>query len=352
METFVYQLCRHSKRDLGIDPLVVHLNSEVSEFRCEDYEGIAVVRAPTKHYLDIWTWPPNLREYVEGCDLIHVHDFRMSGITVSMALQRRGRPMVLSTHGGFFHTGRGSLLKSVYYRTLLPRVLSRYRAILASSVSDYEMVGRLHPTVMRIDNGIDYEKFAAVPTLIADPPNFIYFGRFARNKRMDWLFQTFSALADLGVPFRLFMTGPESAETKGDLLRHLAATKISERIELQFDADDARLQQLLEGATYFVLASEYEGFGLAAVEAMAAARVVLLNRIEPFSTFVELGKNGFLIDFSNPEQAATQIRAVMALDLEAKRNIAARARQRARDFSWTSRVLEFKEVYDAVMVAS
>ncbi len=346
METFVYQLCRYSMRDLGVETLVVHLHSEISEFRREDYRGIAVVRAPTRHYFGVWTWPPSLREYVDTCDLIHVHDFRMSGITVNMVLQRRGRPMVLSTHGGFFHTGRGSILKSIYYRTLLPVVLSRYRAILASSVSDYEMVRGLHPRVTRIDNGIDYDGFAGIPPLAADPPNFLYFGRFARNKRMDRLFQAFGALADLGVPFRLFVTGPDSAETKEDLMRHLAASGISERVEVRFNSDDAGLRQLLESATYFVLASEYEGFGLAAVEAMAAGRVVLLNRIKPFSDFVESGKDGFLVDFSNPERAASQIKAVMAHDLAAKREIAERARRRARDFSWSSRVLEFKKAYD------
>ncbi len=166
---------------------------------------------------------------------------------------------------------------------------------------------------------------------------------------MDRLFQAFRALADLGVPFRLFVTGPDSAETKEDLMRHLAASGISERVELRFNSDDAGLRQLLESATYFVLASEYEGFGLAAVEAMAAGRVVLLNRIKPFSDFVESGKDGFLVDFSNPERAASQIKAVMAHDLAAKREIAERARRRARDFSWSSRVLEFRKAYDVAM---
>ena len=349
MEAFVYHLCCYSKRDLGIDSLVVHLHGEITAFRRETCGGVEVVRAPTKHYFGIWTWPPSLREYVEGCDLIHVHDFRMSGITLGMALQRRGRPMVLSTHGGFFHTARGSRLKSIYARTLLPLVLSRYRVILASSVSDYERVRRLHPAALRIDNGIDYDAFAAVPPLAADPAEFVYFGRFARNKRMDRLFQAFKALEALGVDFRLSVVGPESAETKDALLRHLAESGIAERVALRFDATPAELGRLLAKSTYFVLASEYEGFGLAAVEAMAAGRVVLLNRIEPFTDFVEYGKTGFLVDFVHPETAAAQIRAVMALDLAAKCAIGAGARMRARDFSWGSRVLDFKRAYDLAL---
>ena len=346
MEAFVYNLCRYSKRDLGIDCLVIHLNSEAAEFVREDYLGVEVIRAPTKHYFGVLTWPPNLRPYVETADLIHVHDFRMSGITISMIFQRRGKPLVLSTHGGFFHTQRRSMVKSIYYRTLLPLVLSRYRGILASSISDYEMIHGLYPRVTRIDNGIDYDEFAATPPLAADPPNFIYFGRFARNKRMDLLFQAFQALAELGVRFRLFVCGPESQETKGDLVRQLAESGISDRVELHFDASQSLLQSLLGQSTYFVLASEYEGFGLAAVEAMAAGRVVLLNRIEPFSDFVDPGKTGFLVDFARPRDAALQIRDVMALDISAKQRVGECARARARDFSWSTRILEFKKAYN------
>lgn len=349
METFVFNLCRFSQSDLHIETRVVDLKAEIDEIHCEDYRGISVVRVPVKHYFRAFTWPPSLAAYVRDADIIHVHDFRMLGTTIGMAFQRRGKPMILSTHGGFFHTPRRKFLKSVYYYTLLPVVLSRYHHIVASSATDYELVRRLHKRVIRIDNGIDFDEFASVALSTAHPPTFVYFGRFARNKRMDLLFATIRALRDQGAPCRLFLVGPESEETRGPLLGELAASGIANAVELHFNADRVALQAILSNSTYFVMASEYEGFGLAAVEAMAAGRIVLLNRIEPLSDFVEPGRSGFLIDFSRPLEAARQIREIMALDHGTKRAIAARARARAQDFSWHTKIREFKKCYDDVL---
>jgi alpha-1,3-mannosyltransferase len=349
IETFVFNLCRYSQSELGIDPLVIDLRPGLRDFVREEYEGVPVVRSPVKHYFSVLQWPPDLGAYIADADLIHVHDFRMFGTAISMALQRRGKPMVLSTHGGFFHTKRHFRMKQLYYRTLLPAVLSRYDGIIADSASDFEMVRKLHRRVVRIDNPIDFDDFATVPLLTSDPPNFVYIGRFSRNKRLDRLFAALRALGDRGIQFRLLLVGPPSDETRDDLNRNLAASGIADKIELHFDVDQESLRRILAQSPYFVLASEYEGFGLVAVEAMAAARVVLLNRIRPLSDFVVDGRNGFLVDFANPEDAAKQIEMVMALDIEAKRKISAQARERAREFSWNARIHEYKKCYDLAL---
>ncbi len=259
--------------------------------------------------------------------------------------------MVLSTHGGFFHTRKYSLLKQLYYRTALPVVLARYAAIIANSDADFAMVRGLHRNAVRIDNAIDFDDFAEVPDTLEDLPYFVYVGRFSENKRLDRLLATFQKLAETGTSFRLVLAGPRSAETQESLHRYLDASGISDKVDLHLDPDQSELKDILARSTYFTLASEYEGFGLAAVEAMAAGRLVLLNRIKPLIDFVDDGQNGFLVDFARPTEAAAQIYQIMRLPKSIKQEIATRARARAREFSWSDRIREFGKVYESVLWA-
>ena len=56
-----------------------------------------------------------------------------------------------------------------------------------------------------------------------------------------------------------------------------------------------------------VLLSRWEGFGLAIVEYMAAEKNVVATRADAIPSLIEDGKNGFLVDIDNPEQAADKV---------------------------------------------
>jgi alpha-1,3-mannosyltransferase len=254
--------------------------------------------------------------------------------------------MVLSTHGGFFHTKRLSQGKRLYYGTLLPQIIRRYDYIVASSPNDYGKLQRLHPRVIRIDNGIDVDDFSSIATPVDGAPTFCYIGRFTYsvNKRIDRLIETFALLHRKGVPFTLHLVGPysdELATARAAISRHGMADKVI----ICVDADQKTLKDALAASTYFVTATEYEGFGLSSIEAMAAGRLPLLSRIQPFTDYIENGRNGFILDFTAPEKAATQIGEVMALSLGEKQAIAARAKEFSRGFSWSARVREFDRCY-------
>lgn len=56
-----------------------------------------------------------------------------------------------------------------------------------------------------------------------------------------------------------------------------------------------------------MLLSRWEGFGLAIVEYMAAEKNVVAARADAIPSLIEDGKDGFLVDIDNPEQAAEKV---------------------------------------------
>ena len=93
-------------------------------------EGVPVVRIG---YFGSSRYPVAMRilSCIEQSDLVHVHgvDFFCDYLALTCSLHRK--PLVLSTHGGFFHTNFGGVLKTVFFKTITRVSLRRYARVIA-----------------------------------------------------------------------------------------------------------------------------------------------------------------------------------------------------------------------------
>ena len=132
--------------------------------------GIEIVRIPffgSRRYPIAWS----VIKHVRNADILHVHgiDFFFDYLAVTAPLHRR--TLVVSTHGGFFHTRFAALLKKIYFSTITRVALTRYgRRRLPSASTDYALFGgvRSHGLAADPENGVNIAKFAAAAP--ARPP--------------------------------------------------------------------------------------------------------------------------------------------------------------------------------------
>ena len=90
--------------------------------------------------------------------------------------------------------------------------------------------------------------------------------------------------------------------------------QIRDAVEIIVGPDDDKVRQLMGRCSVIASASEYEGFGLAAIEAMSAGLFPLLSDIPAFPRLVKRVGAGMLVDFSDVEVAADKFIAKMARD--------------------------------------
>jgi len=95
--------------------------------------------------------------------------------------------------------------------------------------------------------------------------------------------------------------------------------------------DDADLPAVYCGASVFLLASVYEGFGLPVLEAMACGVPIVASRRAAIPEVV--GDAGLLVDPSEPESIAARVVEVLEDDRLAA-DLSRRGAERARSFSW------------------
>jgi glycosyltransferase involved in cell wall biosynthesis len=114
---------------------------------------------------------------------------------------------------------------------------------------------------------------------------------------------------------------------------------------LGFVPDEA-LPALYAGALAFAYPSEYEGFGLQLVEAMAVGCPVLAARATSLPEI--LGAGGETFALGDPAELAALLRRVAA-DAGFRAGLAARGRARSSAFSWDRAARETAQVYAQVM---
>jgi alpha-1,3-mannosyltransferase len=352
LEDVVHNLAKR-QRVMGMDACVVTLNRLfIDPGRTlpaeENVDGMPVYRVPFVGTRRLFVAPRVLQK-LAGIDIVHVHavDF-FCGFLGATALWHR-KPLVLSTHGGFFHTNYAQTLKRVLFATVTRRSLRKYRRVFASSRADFERFGQICGDRLKlIENGVATEKFAdsasrtPTPTLLA-------LGRFAENKGLHRLIDMFNLLAQQVPDCRLHIVGNDYDGLAPSLRQHIARSRFSSQMRVHEGLDGDAVRRLARECSFFVSAATYEGFGLTLVEALAAGLTPIVNKIPAFETILRECNLGCLTDFSNPQRAAEDIANHIA-DISSRYEQARAANLRAAErYSWEAAERQFALDYEAVL---
>ena len=269
-----------------------------------------------------------------GADVVHVHGINFFSDFLLFSKPLHGKKVVVSTHGGVFHTKKLGALKKAYFGFCQRLLLNRANKVIAVSESDLKLFGKIVPRekLVLVENPVD------VPALSSTNGNvkknsFLFVGRLSRNKGLEKLLEAFAIVASEKKDAMLYIVGGDFEGLKAGLEAKAEELGLHGKVEITGEVSEKKLLEHYQSAELFASASEYEGFGITAVEAMAAGKIVLLNSIPSFRKFVKHGVNGFVLDFSNPEKAGKAMLNAANLGTTEKGKIVQAARNKAKDFS-------------------
>lgn len=284
---------------------------------------------------------------LDSADIVHVHaiDFIVDYLSLMKRLRRFHGKLVVSTHGGFFHTNKNQRLKQLFFRTITRFTLSGADAILSCSDNDHALFQQIAPRTQLIKNGTRLRKFGQVDAT-RRTHDMVYLGRFSSNKRLPWLIQAYAQLnCPMGLLKIIGRSKTGDAEALAALIEQLGC---GERVQLVLDQSDEQIRQHLTTARYTVSASEYEGFGLGVVEMMSYGLLPFLADQPPsFIDFVQGAGCGRL--FAHDLQSFEQ--AYLLLTHGWSETAALKAQAYAEQFSWPAVAKEIMAVYQNTLAA-
>ncbi len=260
-------------------------------------------------------------------------------LAMAAALARKRVPIVTTEQSTVSRRRRW------WYRAVDRWMYRRYSAIACNSQGSADALLRWLPEmagrVSVVFNGVPLERFqqAQAPPrgeIVPDDgaPVLIFVARMQYEKDHDTVLR---ALAQVPRARLLLVGDGERRPALQELARSLG---IAERVHFLGRRPD--VDRLLKLACLYVHSSHYEGFGIAAVEAMAAGLPVVASDVPGLSEVV--GSAGLLFPQGDAGALARHINAVLASD-ELRQKLARASLQRAQEFSIERSVDSYLDIY-------
>ncbi len=288
---------------------------------------------------------PSVLSHLQPADVVHVHaiDFFFDFLALTRPLHRQ--TMIASTHGGFFHSAQLPLVKKFWFNTVTRASIHAYHRIVACSHSDADLFrSRAGHRLAVIENGIDQAKFKGAASPV-QTRTIIYFGRFAQHKRVGQLFPLLARLREQDSAWQLIVAGRDADQTAQQLMAMADEACVADAVRFVINPSDAQLRSLLGEASYSACLSAYEGFGLAAVEAMSAGLLPILSGITPFRRLVNATKIGLIVDPADPTNAAAIVQATVLDEAAAYARRRAQAMDAVRRYNWEEVAAQYADIY-------
>ncbi len=201
-----------------------------------------------------------------------------------------------------------------------------------------------------IHNFVDINRFSVKPMDAfkkAIAPNgekiILHASNFRKVKRIADVIYTFNKIKK-SIPSKLLLVGdgPERHMAE-ELCRELGIFEETRFLGKQQDMED-----IYAIADLFLLPSEYESFGLAALEAMAAGTPVVATNAGGIPEIITHGKNGYLSEVGDVEQMSHQAISILG-NQQTLKTFSEEARKQAERFDIHNIVPKYEELYQQVL---
>jgi N-acetyl-alpha-D-glucosaminyl L-malate synthase BshA len=263
----------------------------------------------------------------ERLDLLHVHYAIPHAASAYLARQILGpaAPRIITTLHGTDITVVGS------DRSFLP--ITRFAIEQSDAVTvpshdlrsaTYELLGVSRSTPIEvIPNFVDTDVYtpAPGPRAAGRPRLLVHISNFRPVKRVDDVIRIFAETQKI-VPCQLVLVGDGPERSRVERLVH----ELDLARDVRFLGKQLHFSKVLQEADVFLLPSETESFGLAALEALSCGVPVVASRVGGLPEVVSDGENGFLLPLGDVAAMAQATARILGDDaLHARMSRAARA---------------------------
>lgn len=248
-----------------------------------------------------------LAKEVLPSDIVHVHLFPTQLFVALASLGTCSPTNILTTEHSTFNRRRNT-----WWGRLLDRVVyDRFGTITCISEGARDALVEHIPFAKArcrtVYNGAPLVHDEPLDRVGRDGPvRIVSVGFLDKRKNYENMIRAIHQLGDLEVEYHIAGPGPDE-----ELLRNLAASLgLSERVRFHGFVEDT--EPLYREADIFLLASSWEGFGLAAVEAMNATLPCVVSDVGGLREVVGKDQDcAFLVDPLNPQDIASRLRLLI-----------------------------------------
>lgn len=287
-----------------------------------------------------------IKDFIQQCDydVVHAHLFpTLYWVSLAKTFFGIKTPIIFTEHST--HNKR---LDKFVFRAIDRCIYRKYQKILAITPQVKQvLMQKLNITPEKVEvvyNGVEVDKYKQASPYAEGT----FFGKGATILMQVSRFQAakdqktvIRALTLLPQRYKLLLVG--DGETKKECEKLVQELSLQERV--QFLGSRVDIPELLKTADIVIQSSHWEGFGLVAVEAMAAGKPIIASDVVGLRDIVS--GYGLLFQKGNQGQLAKEIEALE--DEKYYKEIADKCAQRAEGFHITKMIKNNIAAYEQVI---
>jgi phosphatidylinositol alpha-mannosyltransferase len=280
----------------------------------------------------------------ENFDIIHLHEPFMP-MLCSAILRFSNTANVATFHA--FDGKPGYKYTKPISSIMLRRRLHKLDGKIAVSTAAMEFASKYIPGHYNIiPNGIDLELFSPDVSPISEfcdgKLNILFVGRLEKQKGVSYLIRAFRRIRQEVPNSRLIIVGP-GTRLRGKYEKEVVRSGLKDVIFVGGKPQSDLPRYYKTADVFCAPATGLESFGIVLLEAMAVGKPVVATNIDGYNSVMTHGVEGLLVPPKNEEMLAQALVSLLTNE-SLRREMGARARLKATDYSWeyvTRKVLDY-----------
>jgi len=323
---------------------------------------------------------PHLQEFAAGVlcfatkhntryDMVYAH-YWLSGWVANKLKEVWGTPFAQMFHTlgqmkNRIATDAPAFLMPDERVTMETRLMHWADCLIAATRAEYAQMLWLYRADRRkiavVPPGVDESLFRphsrrdALKTLgfAPDEQVMLFVGRIERLKAIDSILEAVQHIQQtepelLTRTHFLIVGGSKDDPELARLIELASALGIAGLIDFVGAKDQHLLPTYYAAASAVIMPSDYESFGMVALEAMASGTPVIASHVGGLAYLVRDGETGYLVPAREPLKLAERIADVLR-DPEARSRMGERAAETARTYAWSLIVDELLRVFEEML---
>lgn len=245
---------------------------------------------------------PSVKKIIPQYDVIQVHEYEQ---LMSWNLYTKQIRPTIVYHGPYYDSfAKGYNLKCKLFDLMfLPR--RKYETVVTLSKSNLAtefLYSKGFENVTTVGVGIDLSNFGENPyekiktEVKSDERSLLYVGKLEERRNVYFIVDVFRKINEYDPQIKLVIIGNGQKEYKEKFLGYIEEELKKGSIVYRESATQIELVEYYNAASFFLLASNYEIFGMVLLEAMYFGVPVISSLNGGSSTLIRNGHNGFIMD--------------------------------------------------------
>jgi N-acetyl-alpha-D-glucosaminyl L-malate synthase BshA len=281
-----------------------------------------------------------------GLEILHVHYAYPHAVSAYLARRMSGRrnlKIVTTLHGTDIMLVRQdeSFASLTRFGILESDAVTAVSAFLTRVTREWFGIRK---PIDVVPNFVDLERFRPSGARADGPFRIVHVSNFRPVKRSLDAIKAFRILRNShDARLRMVGIGPERTAAR------TLARKLGVQADVEFPGEERHIERVLAQSDLLLSTSEFEGFGLAPLEAMAAGLPVVATKAGGISEVVRNGVTGKLAGIGDVEGLAARMGELIANPLVARRMGLAGRRRAVSHFAPDRIVPQYERIYERLV---